>query len=142
MSDRTQTSSIAVVCGRDSEHAAAVAGLLESLGVSQAGWHLPRAVDDVDRAVRDGHVREVVFARRADLLDAVWSRRIAFDQWRAAGVRVQLADQPEQGAIESLIPVIDSWYRWQRSQRRRQWLAGVLLSLAALVAAFCLLLLA
>jgi hypothetical protein len=134
-SSRTDVSGIAVVGKRTGDGAAALAAFVEARGLSGATWYPPRDVDELDAAVRAGTVQTVVFAHLADMLRAGWDDRLTPQAWRAAGVAVLFADAAEPAPADPL-SLLDAWSAWRKRQRRRQAVAGVILSVAALAAAF------
>ncbi len=100
-------------------------------------WYAADDVGAVERGVRDGHVRRVVFAELDDLLEAVWSRAITLDTWLARGVQVEVA--PSISTTDALVArLASSWAAWTRRHRRRQLWAGLVLSAVAIAAAFVL----
>lgn len=128
-----------VVCDPHSPARAAVETYLQANGSAAAAWYAPRDVDDVDRRVRAGGVRVVVFPSVAELLDVVWTDGIALDAWLAAGTRVAFADATSAAAAACVPLIWTSWQRWRRRRRRQQVVAGLILSAAAVAAAFTLL---
>jgi len=104
--------------------------------LAEAEWFAPLDVDHVDEAVGAGRVGWVVFANLSSLLDAIWDEEIQFDRWLSAGTTVSFMDSP--GAESTAGVVFESWRKWNRRHRRRQVTAGVMLSAAALAAAFLL----
>ncbi len=148
MNDDAKPVSVAVVCEEDGEHATAMAAYLRSQNLTDVEWFAPRDVDDVDEAVCDRRVGRVVFVDLTALLDAIWDQEIQFDRWLSAGARVSFANPPgstptravEAAAIVEPIPavVFESWRQWNRRHRRRQVVAGAILSGIALAAGFAL----
>lgn len=139
MNTQTQPETMAVVCDRHGDDAAAVAAFLQARDAATARWYAPRNLDEVDKAVRAGGVRQVVFARLDDVLEGMWDEEIMLEHWLAAGVRIELVESPEPTAHAQVQVVFESWHRWRRRHRRRQLVAGVTLSIVAMAAAFVLL---
>jgi hypothetical protein len=136
---QTVSNSIAVVCDRAGEQAAAMRAFLESRGVEDAAWYAPRDVDDVDRAVRSGAMRRVIFPGTRNLFDAIWDEEISFEQWLKAGASVDFVEKPAGDAAACVAAMFTSWQHWRRVHRRRQTIAGVVLSMVAIAAAFAVL---
>jgi hypothetical protein len=128
----------AVVCDPRGGGAGAIRRFLQDRGLSDAQWYAPRDLNDVDRAVREGRVRCVVFPGLSDVLEGLWNEEIAADAWLAIGVRIEVAAAPASDAVAGLPEVFAIWQRWRRARRRRQAVAGVVLSLVVLAAAFVL----
>ncbi len=128
-----------VVCDPHSPARAAVETYLRADGSAAAAWYAPRDVDDVDRRVRAGGVRVVVFPSAAELFDIVWTDGIALDGWLATGTRIVFADATGDFPTGCLPLIWTSWQRWRRRQRRQQVVAGLILSAVAVAAAFALL---
>ena len=138
MNTPQQPAIVAAVCQQGSPDAPAMKTYLASHGVDQAQWTAPDDVHDVDRDVRAGTIRRVVFLRPDDLLTALWDQAIAAEQWLHAEVRVEFVESPGEHADPFVTATLESWSAWQRRQRRRQVTAGVVLSAAALALAFIL----
>jgi len=138
MSTKSQIGSVAVVCDVGSAAAAAMQAFLRAEAIEDALWYAPREVDEVDRAVQAGTVGRVIFPRPADLLTPLWNHELALDDWWARGVQVDFVEPPEPAPVALLQTVAHHWSEWRRHHRRRQALAGVLLSAVALAAAFLL----
>jgi hypothetical protein len=136
MSSEPNARGVAAVCDADDPSAPELAGYLAGRG-DAATIFRRRKLDDLDRAVRSGRVGEVVFVSPEDLLEAVWDKRVDFEAWRAARVRVSFLRLP-QNTDELLQRVLSCWDCWRLRRRRRQIVATVLLGLAALLAAWVL----
>jgi len=136
MSSESNAGRLAAVCDPDDPYASELAGYLASRSDAATIFRC-RELDDLDRAVRSGRVGEVVFVSPEDLLEAVWDGQVNFAAWRAGGVRVNFLRLP-QNTDELFQRVLSCWDRWRLRRRRRQILATVLLSVAALLAAWVL----
>lgn len=138
MNSQTQAEDVVAVGDRDGKDAAVMEAFLQAQGATEAPWYRPGDLDDVDRAVREGRVRRVVFDNLSTLLEGVWNGDIGFRMWLAKGTQVDFAEPPGQTTSAHVRAVFESWEQWHRRRRRRQVVAGVILSLVALVAAFLL----
>ncbi|MBI4578569.1 MAG: hypothetical protein HY718_02640 [Planctomycetes bacterium] len=138
--DTTTTTSKATepavaVCDRRGPDAARMEAFLRSRGTS-ARWMALRDLDDVDGEVIAGRTRHVVFVSWRDLLEGIWYGEVAYGRWLAAGTRVDFVDSPGNDASECLATVSRAWDGYQRTRRRRQCVAGLVLSVIAVIAAF------
>lgn len=144
MTSNNEPSKTLVVCEKDGEHAAKMREYLAADGLDAAKWLAPRDVDDVDEAVRKGEIRRVVFTDLGALLDAMWDEEIQFGEWLSAGVEVSFVDTPTEGPIAPdtsiAAAVFESWRSWRGYQRRRRVVAGLILSVVALLAGLLLML--
>jgi len=107
-------------------------------GADHAEWYSAFDLDQVDRAVRDGRVRRVTFDSLDQFLAGLWNGEIDAAAWLAAEVQVGF-DEPatvEQSALSRA--VLTSWSAASRNNRRRQVIAGLILSAIAIAAAFVL----
>jgi len=138
MSNATGGRAILVLCERTAPAAAKVEAWLRDAGLSAATWYAPQDVDNVDRLVREGGVRAVVFPDAPALLCEVWAGRIPLARWLAAETQVHFASGPPFPEEHWLRALADSQARWRRIYRRRQVIGGLALSLVALVAAYAL----
>lgn len=138
MNTQTQSEHTVVVCEHDSKDTAAMETYLRARQLTEARWYPRRDLDEVDRAIRSGDVQQVVFPKVSDLLDGFWTGEIAFDQWLAAGAKVEFVESPGQNISADIKTIFASWEQWRRPHRRRQIVAGIILSIVALAAAFAL----
>jgi len=135
MSEATDTQSIAVIVD-DSSTVAAMQDYLEANGIADARRYALRDIDDVERAIRAGHVKRVVLARLPGFLRAVWERRIDPDAWRNAEVELTFVEETESVNAATAYNLADSWLVWDAYRRRRRTIAGIILSTIATGAAF------
>ncbi len=115
----------------------AVAACLARHGLAEVTEFAPRNDDELNQALRAGRFDVVVFHDLDAALTMLWKEKAAFEQWQAAGVRVLLAEDPGgHGAdlLAFLAAVGASHVRWRLRQARREIVAGVVLSAAALLA--------
>ena len=138
MSDEGQAMDVAVVGDEGGPNTAAVEQLLRRWNECTVRWYPRRDLDAVDAAVRDDHVRCVVFADVNDLLEEVWEGEIEIDRWLAGGVRVEFADELLADTSAHVETIVQCWRRWQGARRRRRVVAGAVLSVIALAVAFAL----
>ncbi|MFO0973328.1 MAG: hypothetical protein U1A27_07815 [Phycisphaerae bacterium] len=93
-------------------------------------------MDDLDQAVRAGTVRRVALPDLEVMLGAIWDGDVAWAEWRRRGVELELPGTSADGAAATLDSVAAAWRTWSAARRRWNTIAGVLLSLVALAAAF------
>ena len=136
MNTQAQSGCVAVVCEHESQDRAAMETYLRTHQVTEAHWYPRRDLDEVNQAILSGDVQQVIFPKISDLLDGFWTDKIAFDQWLAVGTQVEFVETPEQIIAADLKTIFASWEQWRRLQRRRQIIAGIILSIVALAAAF------
>ncbi len=134
MSEQAHAGLTGVVCGPGDGHRALLETHLARQGVEGAQWFTPGELHDLDREVRRGRIRQVIFAGLPDLLEGIWEEEIVFEEW-PADVRIEFVEPPGDGTVGL---VAASWRSWRRRHRRRQALAGVVLSAMVLAASFVL----
>ncbi len=138
MNTQTCSANVAVVCDRHGGDAAAVQTYLQQQQL-QAEWYEPGDSDDLDRAVREGRLRRVIFARLDHFLTALWSRSLTAQAWLTVSPQMDFACGVPAEDRAWAAAILRSWVRWQRGHRRRQTVSGLILSAIALAAAFILL---
>lgn len=136
MNERDGVTAVAIVGRQEDAAATSVDELLPPDAAVR--WYAPRDLDDVDRAARDGSVSRVVFAQPDVLLTALWSGELAIEEWPADTARVDVLHSAGTVPAAFIADLAASWARHRRVQRRRQAIAGVILSAVALAAAFVL----
>jgi len=129
-----------VVCDSRSPDASIMEAYLISQAYADTLWLQPRDVDEADDAVHQNRTRHVIFPNLGALLDAIWDEDIHFDRWLSAGIVVSFADPPSKEVVPSI--VYQSWQSWNRRHKRRQMIAGLILSAIAVLAGLALILLA
>ena len=94
-----------------------------------------RDLDDLGRAIRAGQVDRVEFPTEVMLLASLWDGVLTAEDLRV--VKVELAP-PAGGAgvAVSLAGLLTAWEAWSRRRRRQRTVAGLILSLVALAAAW------
>lgn len=124
---------VGVVCAADADRPALEAFVAQFTEL-QPKWYAPGELHDLDRDVRRGRIERVVFAGLPDLLRGIWEEELEFEQW-PAGVRVEFVRPPGDDTVQA---VAASWRQWRARHRRRQAVAGAVLSAIVLAAAFVL----
>lgn len=142
MKTPAQSGQVAVVCERGGEDAARMERYMQTVGLADATWYAPRDLDDVDQSVRAGHVGRVIFPTLAGFLNALWSGSLSAAAWRACGTQVELAAGDESWTAAQLASLLECWDQSQQRQRRSRAVAGLLLSVLVIAAAFILLVVA
>lgn len=129
----------AVICEPHDDNAAALEAYLQSRGLTDAEWFGPRDVDDVQRGLRAGTIRRVVLPGVSEFLDMLWDGVLDVELWLRADAWLELVESPPADPAEHLRQIVGSWQRSRRARRRRQIVAGLVLSAVAVLAAFALL---
>ncbi len=98
---------------------------------------LPKDDDELNAALCAGKYERAVFGDLDALMSAVWKGQAEWDRWKAAGVQIELI-QPPVEAPTAWPAVVEAVYRslagWRARQRRRQIIAGFILSVLAIAA--------
>jgi hypothetical protein len=136
MNQQTRTERVAVVCGPGEDRRKAMQGRMAQQDIDQIKWFAPGRLHDLDRAVLNGQVRHIVFGSISDLLQAIWDEEIAFQDWPATDLRIDFLDSPEEQTNLRLIA--QTWQTWRRAHRRRQAIAGAVVSAVVLGLSFLL----
>src|SRR5262245_46999116 len=124
----------------DAPNRSAIDEFLASTGLRDTVEFLPKDDDELDTQARAGRFETIVYATLDDLLTAIWKGDADWGAWRQAGIRVVAADQADAGDWRDFVDLLwTSLARWRKSERRRQIIAGVILSALALGAAAILL---
>ncbi len=130
-----------IVCDRLGPSAARAEAAVGTRGIADPVWLAPKDVDDVDEKVRASEVGSVGFEDVGCLMRAVWDEEIHLERWFDAGVKIWFVEPPndaDAATVETVRQVHDSWRAWRAGQRRRQTIAGVILSAIALIGGFLL----
>lgn len=138
MSESNRGSGMALVCSGDPAQEPAFAALRQSDAGAGARLFRARDLNDVDDAVLAGELNRVIFARLDDLLAGCWDEVIRVDRWIAVGATIEILELPDVSGEAVARLVFASWSRWNQAKRRRQVVAGVILSVIAILAAFLL----
>jgi hypothetical protein len=139
MNDTMPKAGLAVICKKDGPEAVAMRTHLQTTGTTGAEWFASRDADEVDKRVGQGSIRRVVLPDWGVLLRAIWDEDIHYDRWLSTGTEVSFVSPPAPGSAATA--VFEIWSGWNRSRRRRQTVAGAILSVIALAAGFALALL-
>ena len=97
--------------------------------------------DHLDEYVAAG-ARCIRFRCRADLLESLWRDEIDVAAWLRAGVCVEFLAEGQAAATSErddaawISEIVASWAAHRRRQRRARTIAGVILSIVALAAAY------
>lgn len=134
MSTHSANTDIAIIALRDDD--SALRDYLTAQGLHGAPVYPPTAADNVDAAVTAGAVTHVVFADLPVYLHVLWDGRVDPGAWQRAGVQIDFAESPAPADLVRQLP--EAWQRWRVAARRRAIVAGVLLSIIAIAAAFTL----
>lgn len=114
---------------------AALTAWLDANGPRETVHFLPKDDDDLDADLCAGRFDCVLFPSVEALLLAIWEHHARLDRWAARGVRIEIADgRDSDHRIETILEVHESLRRWRARRRRRQIIAGVILSAVALLA--------
>lgn len=135
MTQPTAGPCVALVAGRDDVRTPAAQALLEAQPADTLLRFAPADLQALDRAVIGGRVRRVLFTDPADLLRGVWDEEITLEQW-PADVSVEFPGSPDDPT--TLLRAAGAWRQWRRAHRRRQALAGAVLSALVLAVSFLL----
>ena len=139
MNAQDPTEGVAVVCNRSDETAATIERYLQATRSGAARWFAPRDVDEVDAALRAGTVRRIIFPHLSAFLEALWNEPLTLDVWLTPETRVELAESSGPDDPARLRALVAAWQQTSRRQRRARAIAGLVLSVVALAAAFTLL---
>jgi hypothetical protein len=131
MSESKQVAVTGVVCGSAGGKAVVEAWLAQR-GYERVKWYAPGELHDLDRDVRRGRVGRVVFTGLPDLLEGIWEEEIEFGEWPGQ-VGIEFVEPPGERGVQI---TATSWQQWRRRHRRRQAVAGAVLSAIVLAAAF------
>jgi len=136
MNNIDRTDAVAVLAEKQGQAAENVRAYLDAQSLAPAHWYHPTDLDHLDEAVRWGRIHRVVFPELPTLLMGIWDGRITFEHWLSNGIRLDFVSLPA-AASESLIRLIfESWRSWRRRHRRRQAIAGAILSAIIILTVF------
>lgn len=134
MKDSAPAGPVGVVCGPDDARKAALEAYLTRREIRDTKWFAPGELHDLDREVRRGRMQRVIFLDQSDLFEGIWEEEIVFEEWPAS-VALEFAESSGDDAMRGLAA---SWRAWRQRHRRRQAVAGVVLSAIVLAASFVL----
>ena len=130
------TDAVAVLCENQGATAQTMRGYLESQNLAHTHWYDPLNLDDLDEAVCRRRIRRVVFPQLSTLLAGIWNGRITFEHWLSSGVRLDFVSPPAAEPVTLTRLIFESWQCWHRRHRRRQSIAGAVLSAIMVATAF------
>ncbi len=137
---RTVTAT-AVVCDAGTGLSAQLEHFLAARGLAAAARYAPRDINDVERGIASGAIQHVVFATPTQLLELLWSAELDPDCWRRPELQIEFASAADPAAREGLpASLLAAWQQHRRRQRHARIVAGLILSILAIGAAFVLLL--
>jgi hypothetical protein len=142
MSDRPAATSVALVCNPQSERAPQVEQYLRTHDLGAVTRYAFRDVDHLEQAVRAGTVQRIVFPETADFLGLLWDDLLTPGTWQAPGLCIEFARAEDALTPAQIADVLTAWEAWHRARRRRRAIAGLILSVLAIAAAWILLALA
>jgi len=136
--DKTPASDAMRCAVRDTENAEQQAALDRRLA-AHTEWHVQRFAPKDDDALNDalsvGRFDLALFADLDALLTTVWKGYGDLDRWWAAGVKIVLADPPDDAAwLEHAMATLASYRQYGARRRRREIIAAIALSICALLA--------
>ncbi len=131
---------VVVICESHGAAAETVRGYLAARGIGQAAWVGPHDADEVERAIVAGRVRRVIWPDVAAWLTALWGGQIVASHWWQGGPTLEFADVAGPLDTSVVRAISAAWDTWHARHRRRRAAAGLILSVAALAAAFVVLL--
>jgi membrane protease YdiL (CAAX protease family) len=133
------TSPVAMRAGRDAAEKAGLQRWADRHADAAIKCFEVREDADLADALNAGHHAVVVFASLDAALDFIWSRNAGLHVMAARGVRVELASPPDSPVWESALPAVQTSYiQWHQRSKQRKLIAGIVLSLLALIAVFIL----
>lgn len=135
---RADASAVAAVCDKKGPDAARMAAFLEAQGMSATRWYAIRDLDDVDADATAGRLGTVVFVSWQDLLEGIWTGEVNYGRWLAAGAKVRFVDSPRDDAAACLATLSQAWDRYDQKRRKRNAIAGLVMSFIVIAAAFIL----
>ncbi|HKQ47707.1 MAG TPA: hypothetical protein VJZ71_06545 [Phycisphaerae bacterium] len=136
MSEKASTSGVAIrLPAQESEHQA-IAVFVGPVAWETATRFLPKDDDELNAWLCAGRFVRVVFADLNSLLEMIWKEQADLEKWRSAGVEIELAAPPEGGMQWRPLAanIYKSYSEWRSLQRKRQIVAAIVLSAAALLA--------
>lgn len=136
MSATNDGGGVALVCRGDPAREPAFVAIRQTPEGAGARLFRTRDLNDVDAAVAAGEIKRVIFARLEDLLEGCWDEVVQVDQWNAAGARVDIVEMQGMNGSRVATLAYQSWREWNAARRRRQVIAGAILSALAIGAAF------
>jgi hypothetical protein len=109
---------------------------VERNGLTAAKRYTIHKLDDLNGAVVEGRYSSVVFPSESVAIRGIWEGDIDFPRWRERNVAIHFVARAPAGAEQQLGLMADEWGAWNAVRRRRNAIAGSILSVFLLAAAF------
>ena len=109
---------------------------LERNAVAAAKRYTIHKLDDLNAAVAEGRYASVIFPSISVAIRGVWDGDINFPQWRERNVAIHFVAPAPAAADQNLALMAEEWREWNATRRRRNAIAGAILSAFLLAAAF------
>lgn len=109
---------------------------VERNGLSAAKRYTIHKLDDLNGAVAEGRYSSVVFPSEGVAIRGIWDGDIDLPRWRERNVAIHFVVPAPDGAAQQLELMADEWRAWNAARRRRNAIAGAILSVFLLAAAF------
>jgi len=121
-----------VIASKRNQDTSAVENWLQSSNLTAHRWFDLSELDELNKAVCKGQINHVIFESATLLLDALWDNRIEFGKWRHNDIHLDFMKTPHV----TIDVVHHSWQQYIDKHRRRQIVAGAILSGIAVVLGF------
>lgn len=136
--DDKSPNKVAVRQPANESYAEKIQTYLRSRGWTAVERYLPKDDDELNDRLCRGQFAAVVFAVPEDVMDMIWSGHGAVSRWHAGAGPVEMCFAAETSAGNDWPIVLRrteaSFSAWETGRRRRQVIAGSILSAIALVA--------
>lgn len=109
---------------------------VERNGLSDAKRYTIHKLDDLNGAVAEGRYSSVIFSSESVAVRGIWDGDIDLARWRERNVAIHFVVPALDGAEQQLELMADEWRGWNAARRRRNAIAGGILSVFLLAAAF------
>ncbi len=93
-------------------------------------------LDDLNSAIAEGRYSAVVFPAIGVAIRGIWDGDINFPQWRARSVAIHFVTPAPATADQYLALMAEEWREWNGTRHQRNAIAGAILSVFLLAAAF------
>ncbi len=115
---------------------------LRERGATNLTWFDAKDDDELNQLACNRRFDAIVYERVDLLLAAIWKGDVDWPRWMKHGMRVDVdgsTDDPPYDLKTDMAHVAESYANWRRADLRRRIIAGLLLSVAGLVALLVLL---